>query len=219
MWTRNYNNLINTVISFSSQGNTTTSTKSFGNGYLFNFKNAAGSVYEICTYSVSGDRGNFRSHPAFVTHSGSNSSSDTRTCTVTVIKDQTSVSSANEMGKMLVGFGSSAAAETYEDYKLGTIITGLNQNSATATVIQNADGTLTLNCQILITATSDITIQEVGIFRPMSYRSVPSSGGTSNVYYPALLNRIVLDEPISVTSGNVANVTFAVTTPKISIAQ
>ena len=213
MWTRNYLNIIYTHAICQSVGLNGYSSNAFGDNYFGNFKDPNGSVREIATYN--GSSGSIGGKGTFV--SRASVTNKTYISTPSTISDQSTVLSGNFTPNILkVGFGSSATPESFDDYALGSIISGYLTKSATGIVTENQDGTLTIDYQIIISATADITIQEIGLFLPTSYQVV-SSSSVNHGYY-ALINRIVLDTPVTIANGSVGNITFSITTPKITIS-
>jgi hypothetical protein len=184
----------------------------FGNNYLFNYKNTKGNVNEICTYYSTDSYANTVSKSAFL--NGSGGSFTARVTTLTSLDEWFRSSSTYTV---YVALGSSSTEPTYDDYTLGSLITSYSQDSAAAPVTRNDDGTYTIDYRIIITATADITVREIGIFKPIAHKAATYSSDYNSYY--ALLNRMVLDEPITIASGESANVSFSITTPKISISQ
>lgn len=214
MWTRNYNNLVNSVITQNNHGGGV-SSKPFGDGYIGNFKNPLGEVYEICNYNpYSNSYSNYSAHAPFVARSSSSYSAG-----VSLLKNIQTVASpaipvTDFPNKIYVALGDSDTGETYEDYRIDDVITAVIENAKSATITENADGSLKIDYHLVVTATDTITIREVGIFVLMPYASVSN---TSNCAYYALVNRIVLDQEISAVKDDVVHVDFSIVTPKISI--
>ncbi len=214
MWTRNYQNIISSNIGCKNIGLNGGSNNAFGDNYCLNFKDPNGSVREICSYNTSSNMGQYVSRGTFIYRN--KGSDNTYYAYPSAITSQSqALSGAFSPGMLYVGFGSSATPATFEDYALESFVSNFSQKSASGSVTENADGTFTIDYQIIISATADITIQEIGLFLPTPY--MPVSSGTTNYAYYALINRIVLDEPVSIASGAVGNITFSVTTPKITI--
>lgn len=212
MWTRNYRNIIYTNAICQSVGLNGYSSNAFGDNYFGNFKDPNGSLREIATYPASS--GGLGGKGTFV--SCSSQASKTYISTPSTITSQTdSIKGSFTPNILKVGFGSSATPESFDDYALESIISDYLTKSATGVITANADGTFTIDYQILISATADITIQEIGLFLPTSYQVV-SNSSVSHGYY-ALINRIVLDKPVTIANGSVGNITFSITTPKITI--
>ena len=219
MWTRNYNNLLNTAMTKVSKGVDGVSPYPFDDTYTGNYKNALGKIYEICNYNThrttSYSNMNSIARPAFVKQS----SGTEFTSSVSLLSDIQSangISYASEGNRIWVAFGSSDDEETYDDYMLENLITSFISNSLTGKATQNADGTMTVDYKILLTATADFTIKEIGIFSCVPFYAPDSSSGA--YAYFALINRIVLDEPITAVTDEVVHVNFSITTPKISIS-
>ena len=215
MWTRNYQNLLNTIISCGNVGQKTalgTSGTTFGDAYCWNFRAPNGNVYDIVTLNEYADYGN-EVATAFLIRNASG----TYTSSIQMQTTPTDYCSSSN-NTLFVGFGSSGEAATFEDYKLHSHITsGYSTLSRTATPTLNADGTVTINYKIIISATADLTIQEIGIFKTINYLAHTSSSNDREAYY-ALINRIVLDEPVSVATNQTSTITFSITTPKITLS-
>lgn len=203
MWTRNYKNMLFTVCTAMKEG-CDGSGNTFGDNYYFNYKDTSGTLREICNFT----NGNaYMTYPGLVYGSSSTSGAvKAYVDTITNITAKPAYSPYN----LFVGLGSSATEETELDYTLGNEITAFTKNSANGNAVLNTDGTVTITYQVVVTATADITIREIGLFKQVLYAA------NNSAMRNALINRIVLDSPISVASGEVANVTFSVTTPKIT---
>lgn len=210
MWTKNYENIINTRAFCANQGYGSTSPHPFDETYRFNCKSHTGKIYEIQTYNSYGSSaGLYHTYGAFVTR-------DTEDVFSSYVVVRTSFPDTVSNSRNLhIAFGSSNTEESRLDYNLGALVSDFTTNATKATVTANTDGSLTINYQILITATADITIQEIGLFLDAKYNRSSTNASTAYSFF-ALINRIVLDEPVSVASGEVANITFSVTTPIIS---
>ena len=103
-----------------------------------------------------------------------------------------------------VSFGTSDTPATDEDYILGnTITSGI---AGTFTCTKAMDGTnpvVTLNCVLSNSTASDIVVKEVGIKCTGYYAA--TVGGTSNSSRVVLIDRTVLDTPLTVPArGNAA---------------
>ena len=168
MWTRNYNNLINAMVSISNSGLNGVSSNPFDDTYLYNYKDCNGTRREICNHNTSSSYAHIRACPAFVyTDNGSSFSA-----AVNTTNDPTAALSGNDTysyNKIIVAFGSSATEATYDDYTLKAIITTFSKNSGTVNITKKDDGTFRLDYKIIITATADITIREIGILLPIPY--------------------------------------------------
>lgn len=114
----------------------------------------------------------------------------------TIIENATTIST--QSGRSAVGyfltFGSGDNEETINDYKLANLITTLaliggsvNWNDTNIAVITTT-----------IQATEDVIIKEVGL----NIREINATNGE------ILLNRVVLDEPIELTAGDIYGINF-----------
>lgn len=102
-------------------------------------------------------------------------------------------------------FGTGSTAPTVDDYKLsGSIVTGFSY-SATKTSVTYSDTGMTVSWTYSITSTasSDITIREVGL--------IASTSGSSGAANMCLLDRTILDEPVTIPAGGVGQVTYTIT--------
>lgn len=214
MWTRNYKNILITNMTVANGGATTTSGSSFGtDSYHFNFKTPSGNVYEIATHATSAYsqtiNGCFASR-AHTTFTLSSSVSLITSFTGTAAKSSSTVH---------VGFGSGTTTPSESDYALETPITKITRVTSSASPVLNANGTITIAYSIQISATADVTINEIGLFLPVSYYGAASSASSANYQYYALVNRMVLDEPVSIASDDSATITFSITTPTITFSE
>lgn len=210
MWTRNYKNIISTLLFCENRGYNGTSSNAYGDAYAFNFKAPDGVVREICTAN---DYTNYSSLVTSAVISRNIGNVNSFAHLVRLLTAQAQQSTGQVGRTIYVGFGNSANAESMEDYALGSMLDTLSLNTGTGTVTLNNNGTLTVDYRVLVTASADCTIQEIGLYMPVYYYSCPNS---ASPYYYALINRIVLDEPVSIAAGEVGNVTFSITTPEIN---
>ena len=212
MWTRNYNNLLNTAVTTISEGYNGESPRPFGDTYTGNYKNPLGNIFEICTFTANV----YLARAPFVYRK--NAAGCPVAAEVSMLKNtQNSLMNDDgwQKGKIFVALGASNDPESYEDYMIEDVISSFILNSATATVTENDDGTLTVSYRIMITATAEFTAKEIGIFLPIAYYNNNTSGRAYSYY--ALINRMVLDEPITAVTDEVVHVNFSLTPPKISV--
>lgn len=216
MWTRNYKNLIMTTIGVSADGGAgsgSTSGYSFGEGnYFANYKNQYGSVYDIRTQITSNSYATRTSRPVFCKKA--NSGSLTAYCSFLTSRSSTPDSQAGD--SVYIQLGSSNTPATEMDYQVESIISNFSAAKASASVTRNDDGTNTISYNLIVQATADITVAEIGLFLPF-FRYVATSNSEKYGDY-VLINRIVLDEAVSVASGQTASIQFSVTTPKVTFA-
>lgn len=106
-----------------------------------------------------------------------------------------------------VFFGSGATPATQYDYKLETPITsGLSiVNPSQYSFNDNGNGQWTFSASYVVTntTTAEITIREIGI--------VTAVNTDSSTYYPVLMERTVLDEPITIPAGDAKLITVKLT--------
>ena len=93
-----------------------------------------------------------------------------------------------------IAVGSGNTAPTANDYSLESKITGLNN---TGTFSNNGVNGLTISGTITNTTNNNVTIKEYGLY---GYQSV------SNKY--TMLTRTVLDNPITLETGEIATITI-----------
>lgn len=107
-----------------------------------------------------------------------------------------------------IAVGSDDTAESANDYTLGSVISTVSGNVATTQPV--VSGNLVKRDYILSvanTASSDITVREVGIFVNQSAASTQNySGLTSSSAF--MVDRTVLEEPITIPPGESASITY-----------
>ena len=102
-------------------------------------------------------------------------------------------------------FGTGNTEPTLEDYKLsGDVITGI-EGTAIVSSKEDDDGSLTIECIYTITNGNsfEITISEIGVFGMGS----SSYAGSS---LAVLLDRTILDEPLTIPAGGLGQVTYTI---------
>lgn len=109
-----------------------------------------------------------------------------------------------------VGSGDTAATEN--DYELESMITSGISASVIASVDLDEDGNPTVNYDLVITNTGSaaITIAEIG-FKQSLYTTT-AEGGTSFSNRTFLLDRTVLDTPVTIASGDFAVIRYTLKT-------
>ena len=208
MWTRNLKNLIQTAVTIRTEGKSGQSEHAFGaEDWSFNYKNPGGYVYDFCMFNAYSSYGFMRTYPTCLYATGGN---------VQIITSQTTYADSGSGAKLFIGLGSSDQAPDEDDYKLVEMISTVTSKSAACTTARNDDGTITARYDLIFTATADVTVKEIGLFM-QAYPQVYSSN--TNKPHFILVNRMLLDKPLSVASGEVGRVRFSVTTPKILIGQ
>lgn len=114
----------------------------------------------------------------------------------TIIENATSISP--QSGRSATGyfltFGSGDSDENIEDYKLDTLITSLTLVGGNI----NWNDTNIAIITATIQATENVVIKEVGL----NIREINSANGE------ILLNRVVLDEPIELSAGDIYGINF-----------
>lgn len=114
----------------------------------------------------------------------------------TIIENATTITQQSGRGNVgyFLTFGSGDNEETINDYKLANLIT-------TLTLIGGSVNWNDTNIAVITTtiqATENVVIKEVGL----NIREVNSANGE------ILLNRVVLDEPIELTVGDIYGINF-----------
>lgn len=95
-----------------------------------------------------------------------------------------------------VAFGNGTREPSMDDYTLsGSLVTAF-----TASALMSKTGN-TITVTYTLTATADITISEIGLF------SLYYSGN----HYPFLVERTLLDEPVTIPAGGVGQVKYTIT--------
>lgn len=114
----------------------------------------------------------------------------------TIIENATSITS--QSGRSNIGyfltFGSGENEETINDYKLDTLITSLSLVGGSVYWNDTNIAVITTTIQ----ATENVVIKEVGL----NIREVNNANGE------ILLNRVVLDEPIELSAGDIYGINF-----------
>lgn len=118
-------------------------------------------------------------------------------------KDSYSAKIINKTGG--VSFGSGTAAPTEDDYTIDQVVfTASAGLSATATVTEDGN-TFTGLYTIVNNSAESITIAEVGLFG-----TAPKGTSSYNLY---MIDRTLLEEPVTIPSGEVGKVTYTITVP------
>lgn len=111
-------------------------------------------------------------------------------------------SSLSQSSGVFLGTGNTPA--TIDDYRLaGDIVSGFTYNSNVVSESDNDGLTLTANYTITNTSDAEIVIAEIGIIQNTSV-------GTKNANYKMLLERTVLESPITIPAGGVGQVTYTI---------
>ena len=115
------------------------------------------------------------------------------------------VQTYNGLGGVRLGTGDTPA--TVDDYKLsGNLITGYNFTVKIGTQNSAESDKITATYTITNTSSSAITIKEVGIVAKMA-----DSTGTPQIQHMGLLERTVLDTPVTIPAGGVGQVVYTIT--------
>lgn len=109
-----------------------------------------------------------------------------------------------------LAFGTSDAAETIDDYKLNLITTISKTGNLEYKTEPHADGSYTVYFRGTIVSTQNVTIKEFGLCKGWAI-----SSSSSATYYPALVFRKVLDNPIELLANIPAAISFEITYPNI----
>lgn len=101
-------------------------------------------------------------------------------------------------------FGDGDTEPTEDDYTLsGNIITGIAYTSKVTRVIENNKNTRTVTYTITNNNSESITIKEIGYVGYAKYNS--------GYAYSVLLDRELLENPITIEAGGVGQITYTVT--------
>ena len=115
------------------------------------------------------------------------------------------VQTYNEYGGVRLGTGDTPA--TVNDYKLsGTLITGYSFTAEVKTQNSAESDKITATYTITNTSSSEITIKEVGIVAKMA-----NTTSTAQIQHMGLLERTVLDTPVTIPAGGVGQVVYTIT--------
>lgn len=108
-----------------------------------------------------------------------------------------------------IGIGSGGTQPSASDYCMESLITTISGTITASGVLSVNNGTLTkeLIVSIVNTASSDITVREVGITMPIG-RVSSSSTDTGSLTADCLMDRTLLDEPITIPPGESASISY-----------
>jgi hypothetical protein len=103
-----------------------------------------------------------------------------------------------------VVFGTGTTPATFDDYTLlGEVVKTVSFNTTTTREVDDSGSTATAVYTIINNETTDVTIGEIGMFC-FYYTGQASTGGQ------ILLERTVLDEPVTIPANGVGQVTYTV---------
>ena len=108
-----------------------------------------------------------------------------------------------------IQFGTGTTPPTFDDYKLsGSIIAGLT-GTLTKDCVNDEDGNfvITISATLTNTNSTDVTIGEIGYSRSFTGRGTT---GNSNAYAYILIDRTVLDTPVTIPAGGIGQVTYTI---------
>lgn len=105
-------------------------------------------------------------------------------------------------------FGTGTTPPSGGDYALsGDIVDTITVSNVRSHTVDDSGDTLTMVYTITNTGDTDITIGEVGLIAPFQYACTASNN--RKTVYP-LIERTVLDKPITIPSGGVGQVTYTI---------
>lgn len=107
----------------------------------------------------------------------------------------------SDAGSTGIGFGSGTTPPTIDDYKLESAIS----SGLSFSFVQNYGNPCTWIITITNTSDEEITISELGMFTSI-YSNYSSSG--SNV--TALVDRTVLDNPVTIPAGGIGKIEYEI---------
>lgn len=120
-----------------------------------------------------------------------------------------STNGANRVSGVI--FGNGTTAPTVDDYKLsGDAVTGLSSSNVTYTTSsESVNGTkqLTVVYTISNTTGAAITIGEIGL---LQYVGTAASSSGSSTYRSVLIERTVLEEPVTIPAGGIGRVEYKI---------
>lgn len=175
----------------------------FTAGYSYSttvwMKNAVGSSVEACVaHFAFADIGYWMTKALCATNAG--------------IASSTTLTSQNFSG---LYFGTGSTPATKADYKLESPITsGLTITNPSALVWDNdGNGKYTACADFIVrnTTESEINIYEIGVFVPTTPKGTAAVSSTQGTVNYVLMERTVLDEPITITPGESKLVTYKIT--------
>lgn len=102
-------------------------------------------------------------------------------------------------------FGSGTKPVTEQDYKMEGVIA--TEYSSTETITTTLDS-VTHTYSITNTGTSDMVIGEIGLFKTIEQRNVSASN--KHYYSDVLMERTVLDTPVTIPAGGMAQITYTI---------
>lgn len=112
--------------------------------------------------------------------------------------------------------GSDGTAATDEDYTLGHPLAGLSGNiSAGYSYDSNNDMLLNIDITLTNSSGSEVTIREIG-YAGTAYYSDTFGGTPSSSTTPVLIDRTVLDAPMTIASGDVGVLRYQFKYPAVS---
>lgn len=122
------------------------------------------------------------------------------------------ISLATSASSTGIHFGRGTTAPTEEDYALESLITSGLSISVSSSHSLDGSGNPALQLDITVTNTSsaDITVGEIGYAQ--SLHASTAQGSTSNAYRVCLLDRTVLDSPVTIPAGGYAVIRYTLKT-------
>ena len=103
-------------------------------------------------------------------------------------------------------FGNGDTLPTLEDYKLsGDIVSGFTYSAAISKASTDNGISITARYTITNTSSSEIVIKEIGVVNKLM------SSNYSGLQYIGLLERTVLDTPVTIPAGGVGQVVYTIT--------
>lgn len=112
-------------------------------------------------------------------------------------------------------FGAGSTAATKNDYCLESpITTGLSiTNPSSATWLDDGNGVYSAVADFIVRNTTNepITVREVGVFTPVGNQNTTAPNGAHSAVYYVLMERTVLDAPVTIPAGEAKLVSYKVT--------
>ena len=121
------------------------------------------------------------------------------------------VSFSTRLNSAGIKVGSSNAAESASDYTLASLITAGISGSVvlhSRTVDASGNSKVTLIVTVTNTGATDVTISEIGYFVQM--KGGTTVGSTSTTIYYIMLDRTLLDTPVTIPANSSATITYVI---------
>lgn len=118
---------------------------------------------------------------------------------------------SNSLNSAGVKVGSSNAVESASDYNLDSLITAGISGSVemlSRTVDASGNSKVAILVTVTNTGATDVTISEIGYFVQMKGGTTVGSSSTTSYYI--MLDRTLLDTPVTIPAGSSATITYTI---------